>query len=98
MALVEEELTRSIIGAFFEVYNTLRFGFLESLYVKALDRELTARGHQVSREVLVPVLYKGEQLGTQRIDMIVDGKVIVETKSTLELHKAAKRQVYNYLC
>ena len=98
MALVEEELTRSIIGAFYEVYNTLRFGFLENLYVKAMTRELTARGHRVSREALIPVMYKGEQLGRQRIDMIVDGKVIVETKSTLELHKAAKRQVYNYLC
>jgi len=95
--LVEEELTRSIIGAFYEVYNTLGFGFLEHVYVMALERELLARGHRVDREVSVRVMYKGGQLSSQRLDMIVDGKVIVETKSTLELHKGARRQVYNYL-
>ena len=45
--LLEENLTRSVIGAFFEVYNNLGFGFLEHLYVMALERELMARGHQV---------------------------------------------------
>src|SRR5260221_10350292 len=97
MALLHERLTASIIGAFYEVYNTLGFGFLEQVYVRALERELVARGHDVEREVAVQVVYKGESLGTQRIDMIVDRKVIIETKSTLELHKAARRQVYNYL-
>jgi GxxExxY protein len=95
--LVEERLTHSVIGAFYEVYNTLGFGFLEHLYVMALERELRARGHAVGREVCVSVRYKGEDLGTQRLDMIVDGRLIVETKSTYELHKAAPRQVYNYL-
>jgi GxxExxY protein len=95
--LVEEELTHSVIGAFFEVYRTLGFGFLEHLYVMALERELVARGHRVDREIGVHVMYKGEQLGSQRLDMIVDDKLIVETKSTYELHKAATRQVYNYL-
>lgn len=42
-------------------------------------------------------MYKGESLGLQRIDMIVDGKIIVETKSTYELHQSARRQVFNYL-
>jgi GxxExxY protein len=95
--LAEEELTGSIIGAFYEVYNTLGFGFLERVYVMALERELRARGHHVAREVAVRVMYKGELLSNQRLDMIVDGKVIVETKSTLDLHKAARRQIYNYL-
>jgi GxxExxY protein len=95
--LVEERLTRSVIGAFFEVYNTLGFGFLEHIYVMALERELLSRGHRVAREVDVHVTYKGNILGVQRIDMVVDEKLIVETKSTLELHKAAQRQVFNYL-
>ena len=95
--LIEEALTYSVIGAFFDVYNTLGFGFLEHLYVRALERELVVRGHAVAREVGVRVWYKGEELGNQRIDMIVDGKLIVETKATYELHKAAQRQVYNYL-
>ncbi|HVB30712.1 MAG TPA: GxxExxY protein [Gemmatimonadaceae bacterium] len=95
--LLREEVTGSVIGAFFEVYNTLGFGFLEHLYVMALERELRARGHRVSREVYVPVSYKGDLLGKQRLDMIVDDAVVVETKSTYELHRAATRQVYNYL-
>jgi GxxExxY protein len=96
--LLEERLTHSVIGAFFEVYNTLGFGFLEHLYVMALERELLARGHRVGREVGVSVGYKGEELGTHRLDMIVDERLIVETKSTYELHPASRRQVYNYLC
>ncbi len=95
--LIEETLTQSVIGAFFEVYNTLGFGFLEHIYVMALERELLARGHHVAREVCVRVRYKGEELGQQRIDMLVDGKLLVETKSTYDLHKAAPRQVFNYL-
>lgn len=95
--MVEEELTFSVIGAFFEVYNTLGHGFLEHLYVIALERELLARGHRVAREVSVPVFYKGHELGRQRLDMIVDEKLVVETKSTYVLPREAKAQLYNYL-
>jgi GxxExxY protein len=95
--LVEEQLTRSVIGAFFEVYNTLGFGFLEHIYVMALERELLGRGHRVAREVSIHVTYKEHVIGVQRIDMIVDEKLIVETKSTSELPVAARRQVFNYL-
>jgi GxxExxY protein len=95
--LVQEGLTRSVIGAFFEVYNALGFGFLEHIYVMALERELLGRGHAVAREVHVHVHYKHHSLGVQRIDMVVDEILVVETKSTLELHKAAQRQVFNYL-
>jgi GxxExxY protein len=95
--LIEERLTHSIIGAFYDVYNALGFGFLEHLYVTALERELLRRDHDVGREVSVHVMYKGEELGTQRLDMIVDGKVVIEVKSTFELHRSAERQLYNYL-
>ncbi len=95
--LVEEKVTHSILGAFFEVYNELGYGFLEHLYVMALERELLARGHDVAREVGVIVSYKGQELGIQRIDLIVDKKVILEAKSTQELHKSATRQILNYL-
>jgi GxxExxY protein len=95
--LIEEQLTRSIIGAFYRVYRTLGFGFLEHVYILALERELRARGHQVAREVSVDIMYDGEELCTQRLDMVVDDKVVVETKSTYVLHPAAQRQLYNYL-
>jgi GxxExxY protein len=95
--LLEERLTRSVIGAFFEVYNALGFGFLEHIYVMALERELIARGHRVAREVSIHVTYKGHVVAVQRIDMIVDEKVVVETKSSVELPKPAQRQLFNYL-
>src|ERR1700736_414816 len=95
--LVEERLTGSVIGAFFEVYNNLGYGFLEHVYTMALEQELLARKHSVAREVAVQVFYKGDHLAEQRLDMIVDQKLVVETKSTHELHKSANRQVYNYL-
>jgi len=95
--LIEGLLTQSVIGAFYEVYNTLGFGFLEHIYVLAMERELRNRGHRVAREVGVRVTYKGEYLGTQRIDMIVDDKLIVEIKSTYQLHGFSIRQIYSYL-
>ena len=95
--LHDEALTRSVIGAFFDVYNALGFGFLESLYVAALERELIARGHEVAREFAVEVFYKGESIGWQRLDLMVDGRLVVEVKSTRLLPTAATRQLYNYL-
>jgi GxxExxY protein len=95
--LVEEALTRSVIGAFYEVYNTLKFGLLESLYSRALEWELVSRGHRIAREFGVRVSYKGIELGVQRLDLVVDEKLVVEIKSTQDLHKAAVRQVYSYL-
>ena len=96
-ALLEEELSHSVIGAFYEVFRALGYGFLEHLYVMAMERELRARGHRVGREVWVPVAYKGEELGMQRLDMIVDERLIVEVKSTEVLSPAARRQVISYL-
>lgn len=95
--LIEEELTHSVIGAFYEVYNKLGFGFLESIYIAALEYELVKRGHRVAREVSFRVTYEGHVLGIQRVDMVVDDKLIVETKSTQELNRAAARQVFRYL-
>lgn len=96
-SLIEEPLTGSIIGAFFDVYNTLGFGFLEQIYVLAMEHELRQRGHDVARQVAVQIMYKGQHLGTQRLDMVIDGKVVVELKSTQHLHPGAVRQVCNYL-
>ena len=95
--LTEGALTRSIIGAFYDVYNTLDFGFLEHVYKAALEKELLARGHHVEREVRVVVYYKGDPIAVQIIDMLVDGKVVVEAKSGGYFHPAWGRQLHNYL-
>lgn len=95
--LIEERLTRVVIGAFYDVYNALGFGFLEQVYASALEREIAARGLRVAREASVIVRYKGAAVGAQRLDMVVDDKLVVEVKSALKLHPEAWRQVYSYL-
>jgi GxxExxY protein len=95
--LIAAPLSRSVIGAFYEVYNTLGYGFLESVYAASLEHELRSRGHRVAREIGVRVVYKEFDAAFQRLDMVVDAKLIIEAKSTEILHAAAKRQLYNYL-
>ena len=95
--LIHDRLTYSVIGAFYEVYYTLGYGFLEHVYVAALVRELRTRNHEILREVSVPVLYKGEEVARQRLDMIVEQQLVIEVKSTRTLHDGAVRQVENYL-
>lgn len=89
--------TGAVIGAFFEVYNVLGYGFMEHVYLAALVRELKARGHRVTREVLVTIHYKGEPLTRQRLDLVVDDRVVVEVKSSPVLPPTARRQTLNYL-
>ena len=86
-----------MIGAFYEVYNTLRFGHLEQIYVNALAIELRERGHVVEREVAVRTWYKGHLVGAQRLDVLVDHDLVVEVKSTPTLHPSAHRQLVAYL-
>ncbi len=96
--LLEEEITNVVIAAFFEVYNTVGYGFLENNYKLAMEHELRLRSRLVQREVPIDVTYKGVVTGTYRIDMVIDTKVIVEIKSTATLAPAAERQLQNYLC
>ncbi|MGH7651363.1 MAG: GxxExxY protein [Gemmatimonadaceae bacterium] len=95
--MIEKELSCSVIGAVFDVYNILGYGFLEHVYQKAIERELRERGHSVAREVAVPMFYGESVIAEQRLDMIVDNKLVLEIISTQELPRFATRQPYNYL-
>src|SRR4051812_38900894 len=95
--LVEKELTGSIIGAFYYVYNQLGYGFLEKIFSEAMGRTLRKHGHVVEREVRIPIYFDGEQVGLQKVDMLVDSRVIVENKSTYMLSDADHRQLTSYL-
>ena len=95
--LLHRELTGSIISAFYEAYNELRYGFLEAIYTEAMARLLRKRGHTVEREVMAHVWFQGDIIGVQRLDMIVDEKVVIEVKSTHDLAHAAHRQLLSYL-
>jgi GxxExxY protein len=95
--LLHAKITESIIGAFCLVYNELRYGFLEKVYIEALVRVLRKLGHKVDREILVPVEFFDEIIALQRLDLLVDDKVVVEVKSTRDLVVADHRQLRSYL-
>lgn len=93
----EEDLTRAIIGAFYYVYNQLGFGFVESVYAAALERLLIRRGFRVAREVVVPIYFEHEIVAHQRLDFIVEDRVVLELKAGEALSRHAAPQLFNYL-
>jgi len=93
----EREITRAIIGAFFRVYNEPGFGFLESVYRRALAHELRKIGLRVEVEVPIDVWYDGIQVGLFRADLLVERRVIVEVKASVALVDADRKQLLNYL-
>ena len=95
--LLFEETTSLIIGAFYAVYNELGYGFLESVYQHAMFVELGKRGLKSQREVLLPVIYSGVNVGDYRADLIVQNKIIVETKTASCIHPTHRLQLFNYL-
>jgi GxxExxY protein len=95
--LIHGDVTEAIIGCFYDVYNILGFGYLENVYASPLARDLARAGHSVGREVATPVRYKEEVIAHYRMDMVVDGCVVVELKSSRLLPPDCERQVYNYL-
>jgi GxxExxY protein len=95
--LVHGELTHGIIGAFYEIYRRLGYGYFEAVYQRALPIELAFRGLKAEREVPLTVRYRGELVGEYRADLIVEGKVIVETKAGERIIQAHEMQLLNYL-
>ena len=91
------ELTHEVIGAFYEVYNCLQFGFLESVYCGALHLELVARGIPCEREALLHVQYMGRVVGAYRADLIVGGRLLLELKTMSKAGLPEKRQLLHYL-
>jgi GxxExxY protein len=94
---VEKDLSYIIVGCFFWVYNTLGYGFLESVYARAMEVALRLKGLKVEREVPVTIFFEGVEVGHHRMDMVVENKIIIENKSTEKLTDIPKRQLRNYL-
>ncbi|MCU0607857.1 MAG: GxxExxY protein [Candidatus Edwardsbacteria bacterium] len=90
-------MTDRIIGCAIEVHRQLGPGLLESIYERALLFELSAQGVPVESQVLVPIIYKGERLGEHRMDIVVDGKVIVELKAVDRIEPVFEAQLLSYL-
>jgi GxxExxY protein len=79
-ALKYSSITDAIIGAFYEVYNEMGQGFLESVYREAMTLVLAAKGFSVEQEKAVIVGFRGRTVGTFRTDLLVNNSVIVELK------------------
>lgn len=92
-----DPVTEGIIGAAIEVHRHLGPGLLESVYEEALCHELTLRGIPFVRQKEVNVIYKDIVIKNQRLDLLVDGKVVVELKSTESDHPVYKAQILSYL-
>lgn len=92
-----EELTNLVIKAFYKVYNTLGYGFLEKVYLNALYYELLKLGLKVEKEKRVLVYYEGEVVGDYYADLTVEGIVICELKTAEQLIESHENQLINYL-
>jgi GxxExxY protein len=93
-----DDLIYEVRGAAMEVYNYFGPGLLESVYEKALVRELELRGMDVKTQLPVPIVYKGSVVGDElRIDVLVDDELIVELKSVEEFKPVYYKQLRTYL-
>ena len=92
-----EELTHKIIGCSYNVFNKLGFGFLESIYKKAMIIELAKNNLKVESEKPLKVYYDNQIIGDFYIDLYIEDKIIVELKSVETLVKQHEVQLVNYL-
>ncbi|WP_269540358.1 GxxExxY protein [Cerasicoccus fimbriatus] len=97
MELEFEEITKEIIGASFEVYNELGYGFLEKVYQRAMLVELEKRGMKVAAEAPITVRYKGEMVGEYFADLFVNESVVVELKVAQKYNPNDEPQLLNEL-
>ncbi len=92
-----EEITSEVIGAFYNVYNKLGYGFLEKVYENALIVELRKNKIYCEKQQQVKVFYKGVEVGNYFADIVVEGVVILELKANKTLNKTDELQLQNYL-
>ena len=95
--MLYEDLTERIIVAYYEVYNTLGFGFVEQVYQNAMFKELTRQGLFCDCQKRIEVTYKDELVGYYIPDIIVENKIILELKALSEVTGEEKAQILNDL-
>ena len=91
------ELTNLIIGVFYDVYNEMGYGFLESVYRNALKFALEEKGLKVEAEATITVFFRGKNVGDFRADLIVNGCILIELKTAERIVVAHEAQAINYL-
>ena len=92
-----EELTHQIIGLAMKVHSAIGMGFQEVIYQRCLNIEFEKNDVPFVREFEMPVLYEGIQVGTRRVDFLIDQKIMVEIKAVSELLDVHLAQAKNYL-
>lgn len=94
--LVERELSHVIIGCAFEVHREFGYGFSETVYSRSLAVALQQRGIRVEREFPIRVVFRGVEVGYHRLDLLVEGRVVIEVKSMDRIPDIARKQVRKY--
>lgn len=95
--LLQKEVTDKVINVFYEVYNSLGYGFLEKVYQNSMFLELKNRGFEVEAQKQIKVYYKGFKVGEYYADLIVNRCVIIELKASDVLVYENELQLLNYL-
>ena len=95
--LKHADLTEKVIGIFYDVYNELGYGFLETVYEESLVIALRQAGIAVARQVPLPVWFRGHKVGEFKADLLVDNSVLLELKSARSLEPAHEAQLLHYL-
>jgi len=91
------ELSKKIIGVFYEVYNELGHGFIESVYHKSMVIALKTAGLEVRSPVVIPVFFRNHRIGDFEGDVLVDGSILLELKAVRTLDSSHQAQLLNYL-
>src|SRR6267154_2765268 len=95
--LIHAPLTEKIIGIYYDVYNEIGPGFLESVYSNCMRIALIEAGMQVQREIQVPVWFRNQDVGQFRADLMVDGLILLELKAVRTQERSHEAQLMNYL-
>lgn len=95
--LKHSALSEKIIGVFYDVYNELGYGFLESTYAEAMVVALQQAGLAAQREVPVPVWFRGIKVGQYFADLMINGAILVELKAARTIDGAHEAQLLHYL-
>ena len=86
-----KELTGKVIGVFFDVYNELGHGFIESVYEKSLQHALVSIGLKACRKIEIPVRFRGQTVGDFEADMLVEDSLLIELKAVARCTRLTKR-------
>lgn len=95
--LLYGEITEPLIGIFYDVYNELGHGFLESVYQQAMLIALHERGFRVEQEVPIQVGFRGQSVGNFYADLLVDDRILLELKAAKTLDNSHEAQLLHYL-